>query len=112
MDVRETLVRRLLYSGFWEGKVPCWEMLRCPRSIRDLCPASRHQELPCWEMEGTYAKLTRVNGMVTGCDTEVCTVCRVHKRWGNQQPAVIRLFGEGINNRPGALDRLDDDPQC
>ena len=107
MQTNETLVSRLLYSGFWEGKLPCWKMLWCPRAIKELCPAFRHPELPCWEIEGTYAKLTKSeDGMIAGCNTEVCLVCRVYRRWGRNQPMDIRLFGQGINNCPSALENM------
>ena len=103
---QNALLSRLLYSGFWEGKVPCWEMLRCPQAIRDLCPASKHPEYPCWEIEGTYAKLARRGEAVVGCDTAVCSVCRVYRRWGENRAVTIRLFGEGINSCPGAQEKL------
>ncbi len=111
MQPEETVVSRLLYSGFWEGKAPCWRMLRCPRAIRDVCPAFKHPELPCWEIEGTYAKLVKRGKIVEGRSTEVCAVCRVHRRWGNDQPVSIRLFGQGINSHPVALDRLREDSE-
>jgi len=81
--------------GFWEGKVPCWEMLRCPEKIRDECPAFRHQGLPCWQIEGTYSKLH--GGGQKGCNTDICRVCRVYKRWGQGEPIEIKLFDKGFN---------------
>ena len=81
--------------GFWEGKTPCWEMLRCPEAIRDECPAFKHRELPCWQIEGTYTKL-HGDGR-EGDNTDVCRVCRVYKRWGQNEPIEIKLCGKGFN---------------
>ena len=102
----KTHLSRIFHSGFWEGKVPCWEMFRCPQAIRDLCPAPKHPEYPCWEIEGTYAKLARRAGTARGCDTTICGVCRVYRRWGNEGEVAIRLFGEGINSCPRAWEKL------
>ena len=76
--------------GFWEGKVSCWEMFRCPEEIRDQCPAFRSRGLPCWEIEGTYCKLFSY-GVESG-STEICECCRVYKKWGQGEPAKIRLY--------------------
>ena len=82
-------------EGFWKGKTPCWEMLRCPETIRNECPAFKHQGLPCWQIEGTYSKLH--GGAQKGCNTDICRVCRVYKRWGQNEPIEIKLFGKGFN---------------
>jgi len=81
--------------GFWEAKTPCWEMLRCPEEIRDECPAFKHQDVPCWQIEGTYTKLCE--GGRKGNNTDVCRVCRVYKRWGQNEPVEIKLHGKGFN---------------
>jgi hypothetical protein len=81
-------------DGFWEGKTPCWDMFRCPKEIRDECPAYRYQELPCWEIEGTYSKMC---GGGNGHDTDICRSCRVYKRWGNNERIEIKLHGQGLN---------------
>jgi len=81
-------------GGFWEGKTPCWEMFRCPKEIRDECPAYLHQQLPCWQIEGTYSKL---HGDGEGHDTDICRTCRVYKRWGKKEPIEIKLHGRGLN---------------
>jgi hypothetical protein len=82
-------------QGFWEGKTPCWEMVHCPEVIRKDCPLQRHQAMACWELEGTYCKLS--DGGASGEDTTVCEVCRVYRRWGNNKPIVIKVFGDGMN---------------
>ncbi len=82
-------------EGFWKGKTPCWEMLRCPEAIRNECPAYKHQGLPCWQIEGTYSKLH--GGGQKGCNTDICRVCRVYKRWGQDEPIEIKLFDKGFN---------------
>ena len=85
-------------TDFWAGKTPCWQMCHCPPAIKDECPATEYTFLPCWEIEGTYCKL-QVNGaVVTGTDTSICEVCRVHKKYGNDKPIVLKLHGRGINN--------------
>jgi len=82
-------------QGFWEGKTPCWEMVRCPEVIREDCPVQRHQAFACWELEGTYCKLS--DGGASGGSTAACEVCRVYRRWGNNKPIVIRVLGDGMN---------------
>ena len=82
-------------QGFWEGKTPCWEMVHCPEVIRKECPVQRHQAMACWELEGTYCKLC--DGGRSGQDTSVCEVCRVYRRWGNDKPIIIKIFGDGMN---------------
>jgi hypothetical protein len=87
--------------GFWEGKIPCWEMCHCPDMIKSECPAPKHEDMPCWEMEGTYCKLGRHGA--SGMDFSICHICRVYKRWGKNCPIELRLFGEGIS--AGAIHR-------
>ena len=82
-------------KGFWEGKRPCWEMCQCPEMIRSECPALKYQGFPCWEIEGTYCKLDDYGA--SGRDTSICEVCRVYKRWGENKPIELRLFGKGID---------------
>jgi len=82
-------------QGFWEGKTPCWEMLHCPEEIRNECPAFKHQGMPCWQMEGTYCKLH--GDGEKGCNTDICQMCRVYKRWGQDEPIEIKLVGKGFN---------------
>jgi len=82
-------------SGFWEGKTPCWEILRCPEYIKAECPAFRFQGVPCWQIEGTHCKLSV--GCQRGDNTEICQVCRVYKRWGQEEPIEIKLQGVGFN---------------
>ena len=38
-------------KNFWEGKIPCWEMIKC--SVYKTCPAYMNHKLPCWEIENT-----------------------------------------------------------
>ncbi|MDY6917639.1 MAG: hypothetical protein SVP26_06790 [Chloroflexota bacterium] len=81
--------------GFWEGKTPCWEMFRCPEAVRKECPAFKYRTRPCWEIEGTYCKLYDYGAKGDG--TEICEHCRVYKRFGQDQPIQIKLFGKGFN---------------
>ena len=87
-------------KGFWAGKTPCWEMLRCPKEIRDDCPAAHFPEYPCWQIQGTYCKLD-VHGS-NGSDTGICRVCRVYNKWGEQEPLDIKLTGKGMATGLGA----------
>lgn len=82
-------------NGFWQGKVPCWEMFRCPEVIRNECPAFRHRALPCWEIEGTYSKLHAYGEK--GDRTGICRYCRVYKKYGDGKPIEIKLVGQGLN---------------
>ena len=81
--------------GFWEAKTPCWEMFRCPEAVRDECPAFKYRSRPCWEIEGTYCKLYDYGAKGDG--TDICEHCRVYKRWGQDQPIEIKLYGKGFN---------------
>jgi len=81
--------------GFWEGKTPCWEMLRCPEAIKNECPAFKYRSVPCWEIEGTYSKLYDYGQKGDG--TSICRYCRVYKKWGQDAPIAIKLFGKGFN---------------
>lgn len=81
--------------GYWEGKTSCWEMFRCPDAIKNECPAFKDRSIPCWQMEGTYCKLSD-NGK-KGDSTDICQYCRVYKRWGNGEPIELKLFGKGFN---------------
>ena len=94
MQATETLVSRFPWSGFWEGRVPCWKMLRCPRPLRDLCPAFKHLEFPCWEIEGTYCKWSEWGTL--GRDTSTCLICQVYLRYGKGQQIELKLQGLGI----------------
>ncbi len=82
-------------QGFWQDKVPCWEMCHCPESIKETCPAPKYTEYPCWEIEGTYLKLAE-NGE-SGDDTSICQICRVFKRYGDGKLIQLRLLGKGID---------------
>lgn len=86
---------RLVSSvDFWRDKTPCWEMIGCPQSILADCPAPRHRQYPCWEIEGTYCKW---DGWGTlGIDTSICLICEVYLRWGEGKPIKLKLRGQGI----------------
>ena len=90
--------------GFWEQKAPCWEMCHCPAMIREECPATKYQFMPCWQIEGTYCKLDDYGE--TGNDTTICQVCRVYKKYGNGEPIELKLFGRGIDSSLKSLGRL------
>jgi len=81
--------------GYWEGKIPCWEMFRCPDAVKCECPAFKYRSLPCWEVEGTYCKLYDYGAKGDG--TDICQYCRVYKRWGHGEPIELKLFGKGFN---------------
>jgi len=83
-------------SGFWQGKVPCWQMCHCSEAIKNECPAARHTSFPCWEIEGTYCKLSTDGS--SGKDISICRQCRVYKRWGQNRPIDLKLFGKGIDS--------------
>ena len=82
-------------DGFWEGKVPCWEMFQCPAGVKNECPAFKYQAQPCWEQEGTYCKLSDYREMRDG--TDICQCCRVYKRWSNSEPIGIKVYGKGLH---------------
>ena len=82
-------------NGFWADKQPCWEQCHCPEMIKQECPASKYQFLPCWEIEGTYCKLDDKGA--TGKDTSICEMCQVYKKYGNGQPIRLKLFGRGLD---------------
>lgn len=81
---------------FWQGKTPCWEMCHCSEVIKSECPATKYPSLPCWEIEGTYCKLT-ADG-TSGKDISICRRCRVYKRWGENKPIELKLSGKGIDS--------------
>ena len=80
--------------GFWESKTACWEMFSCPPQIKNECPAFLYGNQPCWEMEGTYCKLTA--GGSRGDSTEICETCRIYKKYGHGEPVHITLWGQGL----------------
>jgi hypothetical protein len=81
--------------NFWENKVHCSELCNCPEMIKSECPVENYQFLPCWEIEGTYCKLDDMGS--SGDDTTICHTCRVYKKYGNNQPIKLKLFGKGMN---------------
>ena len=81
---------------FWQGKTPCWEMCHCSEVIKSECPATKYPSLPCWEIEGTYCKLT--DDGTSGKDISICRRCRVYKRWGENKPIELKLSGKGIDS--------------
>lgn len=82
--------------SFWQGKTACWEMCHCPEVIKSDCPAYKYRTFPCWEIEGTYCKLSPDG--TSGEDTSICRICRVYKRWGENEPIKLKLFGKGIDS--------------
>ena len=91
-------------ADVWAGKAPCWEMCHCPTPIKEECPACHYATVPCWEIEGTYCKLD--NYGATGRDTSICEVCRVYKRYGQNKPIELKLFGRGIDTSVRALEQI------
>ncbi|MHB8085108.1 MAG: MerR family transcriptional regulator [Dehalococcoidia bacterium] len=90
--------------NFWTDKQPCWEKCHCPEMIKDECPATRYQFLPCWEIEGTYCKLD--DRGATGKDTSICEVCRVYKKYGQDDPIRLKLFGKGMDTQLKAIEKI------
>jgi len=84
-------------TDFWAGKTTCYQLCHCPSAIRDECPATKHNFLPCWEIEGTYCKLQKKGKVTTGTDTSICKVCRVYKKYGDNKPIQLKLLGKGID---------------
>lgn len=91
-------------TNFLAGKTPCWEMCHCSAMIRESCPATKHQELPCWEIEGTYGKLD--DHGTTGTDKSICEACQVYTKYGEGKPIQIKLCGKGIDASLKSLKRL------
>ena len=113
IETGEGTVRKESGSDFWQGKTPCWEMCHCTGVIRSECPAYKYPSLPCWEIEGTYCKLT-ADG-TRGNDTSICKRCRVYRRWGENKPIELKLSGKGIDSfrrflREKADAALDQEP--
>lgn len=90
--------------NFWADKQPCWEKCHCPELIKAECPATAYQFLPCWEIEGTYCKLD--DHGATGKDTSICEVCRVYKKFGNNEPIRLKLFGKGMDTMLAGLEKV------
>ena len=85
-------------KDFWKGKTPCWEIACCPESILAACPAPRHRQYACWEIEGTYSKWDEWGTL--GRDTSVCLICEVYIRWGEGKVIELKLLGQGIKLLP------------
>lgn len=94
--------------GFWAGKTACWEMFSCPPEVRKECPATQHTALPCWEMEGTYCKLSDYGQ--SGAATQICESCRVYRKYGYPEPIQIRLFGQGMGTVPAPVEQAEETP--
>jgi hypothetical protein len=90
--------------NIWDGVAPCWEKCHCPEIIKSDCPAPKYQFLYCWEIEGTYCKLNDYGAR--GDDTSICESCRVYKKYGNNNPIQLKLFGRGINTKLDSLKNL------
>ena len=90
--------------NFWADKQPCWEKCHCPELIKAECPATTYQFLACWEIEGTYCKLD--DHGATGKDTSICEVCRVYKKFGNNEPIRLKLFGKGMDTVLANLEKV------
>ena len=97
----EEVAEREITLDFWQGKTPCWEMCHCPEVIKGECPAPKYPSFPCWEIEGTYCKLS-ADG-TNGKDISICRFCRVYKQWGEGKPIELKLFGKGIDSFRRAL---------
>jgi hypothetical protein len=40
-------------TSYWQGRIPCWEMLGCSKYAYQRCDAFLHPETPCWEHKVT-----------------------------------------------------------
>ena len=78
--------------GFWEGKMPCWQMFRCPEPIRNECPSLRNRSAPCSETEGTYCKVC--SEQEGGDSIQICQYCRVYTKWGLPEVNAIKCDGD------------------
>lgn len=93
----EVVTRESRIVPFWDGKIACWEMCRCPDQIRDECQAYINRLLPCWEIEGTFGKLTMEGGQINGRNITNCETCRVYKKYGDGKPIHLRLVDGDID---------------
>jgi hypothetical protein len=84
----------LVAGSFWSGKVPCWQMCFCPPVIKEECPSPRYESFACWEIEGTWCKLSP--DAVSGSNTALCETCIVYRKYGEGRPIDIKLKGKGI----------------
>jgi len=84
-------------EGIETDRIPCWQMTNCPQQIRQECPAYTNSSLPCWEMEGTFCKLSMEGSYANGRDTTACQTCRVYKKYGDGRPIRLGLVGAGMN---------------
>ena len=90
--------------SFWDDKIPCWQMCHCPENIRNGCPALKYQHLPCWEIEGTYLKLS--DDTKQGDDISICSICRVYERYGRHEPIKVKLRGRGLDSYCKSLQEM------
>lgn len=95
--VRELDVITETDISFWARKKPCWEMCHCPESVKNQCPAPKYHFLPCWEIEGTYLKLS--DDGCQGNNNQLCRVCRVYKTYGHNEDIDIKLRGRGLDTQ-------------
>jgi hypothetical protein len=93
----EVVTREKRIIPFWDDKISCWEMCCCPGQIRDECQAYINRLLPCWEIEGTFGKLTIEGGQVNGRNITNCQTCRVYKKYGDGKPINLKLVDSGSN---------------
>lgn len=98
MATKKQAARIVSPKDFWKRKTPCWEITRCPESIRADCPAYSHRQYACWEIEGTYCKWDEWGAL--GRDTSVCLICEVYIRWGKGKRIELKLLGQGIKLLP------------
>jgi hypothetical protein len=78
-------------------------MCHCPAQIREACPATKYQFVPCWQIEGTYCKLDDYGE--SGTDTSICQVCRVYKKYSSGEPIELKLLGRGIDSSLKSLEK-------
>ncbi len=92
-------------ANFWTDKSPCWDLCNCPDVIKNECPVTQYQFLPCWEIEGTYCKLDDMGS--SGKDTTMCQTCRVYKKYGNGEPVRLKLFGKGMDTHLKEMEQAE-----
>jgi hypothetical protein len=79
---------------YWDRRIPCWKMTKCPEPIHSDCPAYRNRDYPCWEIEGTYCKWNEWGA--NGRDTSLCLKCEVYVKYGEGKRIELKLRRVGL----------------
>ena len=76
-------------ADYQAGRNPCWRICSCPEQVREECPAHRDGSRPCWEIAGTFCKLTVGDTAGDDQDTTVCQTCRVYRTYGDRKAIIL-----------------------